>query len=304
LKRRWEFFSSRKEALATMMRRFAPRAALAIAAAASAVSVSNSYTGNSHSIITWSNPSHSSRLRFNDDGPTADVFTAGQGLIRSSRAIYTFAANSLDYKISLMGYDEKSDSYFDARDKVHTRAANRLLRLCETNRGFYIKAGQFIASMQHMPKEFVTTLSTLQDKASFWPFKAMERVFEEEFGRDVTVIYKEFDEQPIAAASLAQVHCAYLKDGQKVAVKVQYPGLQQQFGTDIATMAFLSKAVAWLFPDYQFEWLVPEFEKNIVRELELKGVTFWFQILFMKQTMLTELPKVLPINRVFEFLVL
>ena len=37
---------------------------------------------------------------------------------------------------------------------------------------------------------------------------------------------------------------------------------------------------------------------------ELKGVTFWFQILFMKQTMLTELPKVLPINRVFEFLIL
>jgi hypothetical protein len=75
-----------------MMRRFAPRAALAIAAAASAVSVSNSYTGNSHSIITWSNPSHSSRLRFNDDGPTADVFTAGQGLIRSSRAIYTVSS--------------------------------------------------------------------------------------------------------------------------------------------------------------------------------------------------------------------
>lgn len=92
MKRRWEIFSSRKEALATMMRRFAPRAALAIAAAASAVSVSNSYTGNSHSIITWSNPCDSSRLRFNGDGPTADVFTAGQGLIRSSRAIYTVSS--------------------------------------------------------------------------------------------------------------------------------------------------------------------------------------------------------------------
>lgn len=77
-----------------------------------------------------------------------------------------------------------------------------------------------------------------------------------------------FDEQPIAAASLAQVHRAFLKDGQEVAVKVQYPGLQKQFATDIATMAVLSKALAWLFPDYQFEWLVPEFEKGLLKELD------------------------------------
>lgn len=72
-----------------MMRRFAPRAALVIAAAASATSVSNSYAGSSESIITWSNPRDLPRLRFNDDGPMADVLSAGQGLLRSSRAIYT-----------------------------------------------------------------------------------------------------------------------------------------------------------------------------------------------------------------------
>jgi hypothetical protein len=47
------------------------------------------------------------------------------------------------------------------------RTAKRILKLCETNRGFYIKAGQFIASMQHVPKEFVQTLSVLQDKVWF-----------------------------------------------------------------------------------------------------------------------------------------
>jgi len=51
---------------------------------------------------------------------------------------------------------------------VHERAAKRLLRLCEENRGFYIKAGQFIASMQQVPKEFVSTLSVLQDKVNFF----------------------------------------------------------------------------------------------------------------------------------------
>lgn len=47
---------------------------------------------------------------------------------------------------------------------MHLRAAKRILWLCETNRGFYIKAGQFLASLQHMPKEYVATLSVLQDK--------------------------------------------------------------------------------------------------------------------------------------------
>uniref|UniRef100_A0A7I4ALG2 Protein kinase domain-containing protein n=1 Tax=Physcomitrium patens TaxID=3218 RepID=A0A7I4ALG2_PHYPA len=135
-------------------------------------------------------------------------------------------------------------------------------------RGFYIKAGQSVASMHQVPKEFVSTLSVLQDKASFWSFKDLEVVFLEEFGKDVKELFEAFDEQPIAAASLAQVHRGFLKNGQEVAVKVQYPGLQKQFATDIATMAFLSKALAWIFPDYQFEWLVGEFEKNVVRELD------------------------------------
>ena len=59
--------------------------------------------------------------------------------------------------------------------------------------------------------------------------------------------FEEFDPVPIAAASLAQVHRAVLKSsGQEVAVKVQYPGLQQQFETDISTMHVLSKAIAWV----------------------------------------------------------
>ncbi|KAH8932477.1 hypothetical protein BDL97_19G074400 [Sphagnum fallax] len=220
--------------------------------------------------VSWNSspfPSASVRL-LSSDRLMTETWAAGQGLLRSTRAVYTFAVNTIDYKVSLMRYDPNSEEYYNTRDQVHMRTAKRILKLCETNRGFYIKAGQFIASMQHVPKEFVQTLSVLQDKASFWPFKLMEQVFQEEFGKSAEEIYGKFDETPIAAASLAQVHHAFLKDGQEVAVKVQYPGLQRQFETDIATMAFLSKAIAWLFPDYQFEWMVPEFEKNLLRELD------------------------------------
>lgn len=86
-------------------------------------------------------------------------------------------------------------------------------------------------------------------------------------GRDLKNIFLSFDEQPVAAASIAQVHHAILKDHQEVAVKVQYPGLESQMKIDITTMSFLSKSVAWLFPDYRFNWLVTEFREVISSEL-------------------------------------
>lgn len=87
-------------------------------------------------------------------------------------------------------------------------------------------------------------------------------------GRDLKNIFLSFDEQPVAAASIAQVHHAILTDHQEVAVKVQYPGLESQMKIDITTMSFLSKSVAWLFPDYRFNWLVTEFREVISSELD------------------------------------
>lgn len=191
-----------------------------------------------------------------------------EGIVRSSRAVYTFSVNSLDYKYSLRGHDYKSEEYFKVRSEVHLRAAKRILKLCESNKGFYIKAGQFMASVQHVPKEFTSTLSSLQDKAVPCHIKAIKQVFVENFGKDLSDIYASFDEQPIASASIAQVHCARLADGQEVAVKVQYPGLQQRLRVDIRTMAILSHAISWIFPDYQFQWIVPEFEKTLSKELD------------------------------------
>ncbi|KAI5067265.1 hypothetical protein GOP47_0017793 [Adiantum capillus-veneris] len=176
--------------------------------------------------------------------PLEFSITAEQGLVRSSRAIYTFAANSIDYKYSLRGLDYKSDEYLEIRSMVHSRAAKRILKLCEANKGFYIKAGQFVASLQHLPKEYTSILSALQDQALPCAFEVIEVVLKEEFGWDVMDMFEEFDKQPIAAASIAQVHRARLKNNQEVAVK--------------------------LFPDYQFQWIIPEFEKTSLKELDFE----------------------------------
>lgn len=208
------------------------------------------------------------------DGPIGGLVSGGHGIIRSSRAIRTFAVNSFDYKFSLLraeiekGTKRKSPEYNKVKAEIHQRSAERLLKLCESNRGIYIKAGQFVASLQHLPKEYTTTLAVLQDQARGRPFKSVKKVLEEELGADISDLFVEFEEKPIAAASLAQVHHAKLAGGQEVAVKIQYPGLERQVGTDIATMAVLSKAVAWLFPDYKFDWIVPQFEENLNQQLD------------------------------------
>ncbi|KAL6531002.1 hypothetical protein OROHE_014484 [Orobanche hederae] len=200
------------------------------------------------------------------------------GIVRSSRAVFAITSCVVDYKYSLQGLPTSSDEYRAALSeicvllhKIHLRSAGRILTLCDANKGFYAKAGQFVAAMRQVPREYSSTLSSLQDQAVPCNFKAVKEVIVKSLGKDLSEIFYSFDEQPVAAASIAQVHHAFLKDHQEVAVKVQYPGLEYQMKFDLKTMAFLSRSVAWsimFFPEYRFEWLVTEFTKSIASELD------------------------------------
>ncbi|XP_024024393.1 uncharacterized aarF domain-containing protein kinase 1 [Morus notabilis] len=201
--------------------------------------------------------------------PPFNQFSAAiHAVIRSSRAISTITLTAIDYKFSLHGLPSNSDEYRRKLSEVHLRSAERSLKLCEANRGFYVKGGQFVAALRQVPKEYSSILSSLQDQAVPCHFKAIKEVLIQNLGQDLSEIFFSFDENPIAAASIAQVHRAVLKDGHEVAVKVQYPGLQQQLKIDITTMSFLSRSVAWFFPEYRFEWLLSAFVEDIVLELD------------------------------------
>lgn len=66
------------------------------------------------------------------------------------------------------GLDKDSDEYRCTISEVHLRSAKRMLKLCEDNKGFYVKAGQFASSLRQLPKEYTVTLSVLQDKISLF----------------------------------------------------------------------------------------------------------------------------------------
>lgn len=105
-------------------------------------------------------------------------------VIRSSRAIFTIASNVIDYEYSLHGLSKESDVYRDKLSEVHLRSAKRILKLCEANKGIYVKAGQFVVALQQAPKEYLSTLSSLQDQAVPCNFKAIKEVLMDNLGPD------------------------------------------------------------------------------------------------------------------------
>ncbi len=94
-------------------------------------------------------------------------------------------------------------------------------------------------------------------------------MFHTDTGKSVADFFSEFDQLPIGAASLAQVHRAVLKDtGQKVAVKVQHPALQEWVPLDLTLMRLTVATLKRFFPEYDLEWLAQEMEMSLPQELD------------------------------------
>ncbi|XP_023402195.2 aarF domain-containing protein kinase 1 isoform X3 [Loxodonta africana] len=191
------------------------------------------------------------------------------GAVRVGRAVATTAVISYDYLTSLRSVPYGSEEYLQLRSKVHLRSARRLCELCCANRGTFIKVGQHLGALDYLlPEEYTSTLKVLHSQAPQSSMQEVRQVIREDLGKEIQDLFVSFDDTPLGAASLAQVHKAVLRDGRTVAVKVQHPKVQAQSSKDILLMEVLVLAVKQLFPEFEFMWLVDEAKKNLPLELD------------------------------------
>ncbi|XP_006157151.1 uncharacterized aarF domain-containing protein kinase 1 isoform X1 [Tupaia chinensis] len=191
------------------------------------------------------------------------------GAVRVGRAVATTAVISYDYLTSLRSVPYGSEEYLQLRSKVHLRSARRLCELCCANRGTFIKVGQHLGALDYLlPEEYTSTLKVLHSQAPQSSMQEVRQVIREDLGKEIQDLFVSFDDTPLGAASLAQVHKAVLHDGRTVAVKVQHPKVQAQSSKDILLMEVLVLAVKQLFPEFEFMWLGDEAKKNLPLELD------------------------------------
>ncbi|MCK5306564.1 MAG: ubiquinone biosynthesis protein UbiB [Candidatus Omnitrophica bacterium] len=136
----------------------------------------------------------------------------------------------------------------------------------------FIKLGQILSTRADLiPVEFCKEFEKLQDRVPSFEYEKVEEQISGEFKRSVSKIYKKFSPEPIAAASLAQVHIAELESGQKVIVKVQRPGIKKIITTDLEILYGLSKLAEKYIEEsriYNPVGVVDEFRKTILKEID------------------------------------
>ena len=153
-------------------------------------------------------------------------------------------------------------------------SARRIRMALEELGPSFIKLGQLMSTRADIfPSEYISEFKKLQDMVPPVSFEEVKTVMERELKRPLLETFAEFDEKPIAAASVGQVHMAKLPSGEKVAVKIIRPGIERRIKEDLRLMYFLAAKVEKALEIGRVIGatnIVREFERNIMRELDMK----------------------------------
>ena len=135
----------------------------------------------------------------------------------------------------------------------------------------YIKMGQILSTRPDLvPVDFIRELAKLQDKVPSYPFSDVTRIIREETGRSVDDLFERLDPEPLASASIGQVHRARLADGEEVAVKIQRPGIRKIVEVDLEIMLHLATLAERHIEELAHHRpvkIVEEFARSIEKEM-------------------------------------
>lgn len=139
----------------------------------------------------------------------------------------------------------------------------------------YVKLGQLLSTRPDLlPEPHLKALRELQDNVDPIDYEIIQAIFEEEVGTRISKAFKEFDQEPLASASIGQVHIAVLHSGQKVAMKIQRPDIREKFLSDLDTLKGLAEWAVNHSEDarkYNIADLVDELRFTLLKELDYKA---------------------------------
>jgi len=152
--------------------------------------------------------------------------------------------------------------------------AERLSRMLAELGPTFVKMGQLLSTRPDLlPGEYIEALSKLQDQAPAFPFEQVRRIVESDLGTPLEQSFKHFESQPLASASIAQVHLAETTGGQAVVVKVRRPGIEQTVRSSLDvlyTLAHLLEVVVSESQLFEPAEIVREFDRAMAREMDLQ----------------------------------
>jgi predicted unusual protein kinase regulating ubiquinone biosynthesis (AarF/ABC1/UbiB family) len=164
----------------------------------------------------------------------------------------------------VLGKRERASALFSAGNA--RRLAARLARL----RGGAMKLGQMLSlqGSDLLPPEFAEALAILRAQAAPMPVDQLRRVLRREYGNGWRALFEDFDFEPIAAASIGQVHRARSKDGRRLALKIQYPGVTRSIRSDVDNLAAFLRVLRVLPLDLDVKALATEAANELAREAD------------------------------------
>ncbi len=138
----------------------------------------------------------------------------------------------------------------------------------------FVKLGQLLSTrVEMMPQAYLEALSRLQDKVEPFGFEEVEKIVANELGVRLSKAFSEFESEPMAAASLGQVHKARLRNGRQVAVKVQRPGIRDKMLEDLDALEEIAEFLdghTEMGKRYEFGEMLDQFRKSLLRELDYR----------------------------------
>ena len=159
---------------------------------------------------------------------------------------------------------------------IKPKKNNRAIRLrlaLESLGPIFIKFGQMLSTRKDLlPNDIAIELSKLQDKVPPFEFEKVKQTIENAYSKKISSVFKEFNEKPVASASVAQVHFAILHNGEKVAVKILRPNIESEVKKDIKLLHLIANILYKIWSDgkrLKPDEVVSEFERHTQSELNL-----------------------------------